>query len=160
MVKKVLWSNKALQKALRDLDVGYKYVDISYAYSIPRSTLRDYYLCKRTSRKMDRRGVFTNEEDEALCIYILNITPAGFPLTLNRMKEKATEMIQERPTSFKKAMLGRSLLRWFSHKHLEISLRFLQALEQKRAKTVNPSTIKRFFDNLSSLYQQYQYKAY
>ena len=67
-------------------------------------------------------------------------------------------MTQERCTPFKKGMSGRSWMRWFLHRHPNISLRSLQTLDKKRAKSLNPNTARRFFQNLSDLYEKNQYK--
>ena len=56
-------------------------------------------------------------------------------------------------------MLGRSWLKWFLHRHPEISFKSSQILDQKRARALNSSTTKRFFQNSSDLYEQHQYKA-
>ena len=56
--------------------------EVSQAFNISKSSLRDHYLGKRTSRKMGGKGVLTKEEDEALCKYVLDMAKVGLPLTL------------------------------------------------------------------------------
>ena len=143
---------------MKALDADYTFLDVSQAFDIPKITLRDHYQSKRRSRKMGGKGVLTEEEDEALAKYILDMVKIRLPLIPNQMKEKVVKMTQERSTPFKKGMLGRSWLRWFLCRHSNISLRSPQVLEQKRAKSLNPSTTRRFFQNLSDLYEQHQYK--
>ena len=106
------------------LDGGYSYVEVSEAFSIPRSSLRDHCGGKRRSRKMGAKGILSIEEDEGLCKYILDMAEIGLPLTPIQVQQKAAEMTQERPTPFKGGMLGRSWFKWFFHRHPQISLRF------------------------------------
>ena len=39
------------------LDARYSYVEVSEAFSIPRSSLRDHYEGKKRNRKMGAKGV-------------------------------------------------------------------------------------------------------
>ena len=123
------WSDEALQNAMKALDADYTYLDVSIAFGIPRSTLKDHYQGKRMGRKMGGRRVLTKEEDDALAKYNLDMAEVGLSLTSNQVKEKAAKMTQERPTPFKKNMPDRSWLRWSLHRHPNISLRSLQALD-------------------------------
>ena len=144
---------------MKAVDVEYTYGEVSIVFDIPRTTLRDYYLGKRTSRKMEGKGVLSKEEDDALCKYILGMVEIGLPLIPNQVREKVVEITQERPTSFTNGFPGRSWLKWLLHRHPKISLRSLQGLDQKRARALNPNTTRRFYENLSKLYEEHQYKA-
>ena len=57
---------------------------------------------------MDGEGVLTNEEDGALCKYILDMVEARLLFTSNQIKEKVVKMTKERPTFFKEGMPKRS----------------------------------------------------
>ena len=153
-----LWSDEALKDAMKALDVDYTYGEVSKAFGIPRTTLRDHYLGKRTSRKMGGKGVLSKEEDDALCKYILGMAEIGLPLTPIQVQHKVAEITQERPTPFTNGIPGRSWLKWFLHRHPKISLRSPQSLDQKRARSLNPNTTRRFYENLSKLYEEHQYK--
>ena len=63
-------------------DANYTYSDVSKAFGIPRCTLRDHYQGRR-STKMGGRGILTQEEDEGLAKYILDMAEIGLPLTPN-----------------------------------------------------------------------------
>ena len=108
---------------------------------------------------MGGKGVLTKEEDEALCKYVLDMAEVGLPFTPIQLQQKAAEITQERPTPFTNGMPGRSWLKWFLYRHPEISFRYSQILNQKRARALNSNTTKRFYQNLSDLYEQYHYKA-
>ena len=120
--KRAAWSNADLQDAIKALDVGYTFGEVSQAFNIPKSSLRDHYLGKRTSRKMGGKGVLTKEEDEALCKYVLDMAEVGFPLTPIQLQQKAAEITQERPTPFTNGMPGRSWLKWFLYSTLKFRL--------------------------------------
>ena len=151
--KRVAWSDADLQDAIKALDTGYTFGKVSQAFNIPKSSLRDHYLGKRISRKIGGKGVLTKEEDEALCKYVLDMAEIGLPLTPIQLQQKATKITQERPTPFTNGMPGRSWLKWFLHRHPEILFRSSQILDQKRARALNSNTTKRFYQNLSDLYE-------
>ena len=144
---------------MKALNAEYTYEEVLIAFGIPRTTLRDHYLGKRTSRKMGDKGMLSKEEDDALCKYILDMVEIRLPLSPNQVREKVAEITQERPTPFTNDFPGRSWLKWFLHRHPEISLRSPQGLDQKRARALNPNTTRRFYENLSKLYEEHQYKA-
>ena len=77
-----LCSNETLQEAIRAIDVKYTYVEVSPAFCISRTILKDHYLSKRTSRKMKAKKVLSKEEDDALCKYILDMAEIGLPFIL------------------------------------------------------------------------------
>ena len=114
---------------MKVLDAKYTFVEVSRAYNISRSSLRDDYLGKKRSRKMGAKGTLTKEEDDAVYKYILDMAEVGLLFTPTQVQQKAGGLTHERPTSFKDGMLGRSWLKWFLHKHLEISFRSLQILD-------------------------------
>ena len=114
---------------MKVLDAGYTYLEVSQAFDIPRSSLRDHYLGKRRNRKRTNKGVLSNEEDEALWKYIHNMAEVAISLTPTQMQQKAVEMMYERPILFKEGICARLWLRWFLHRCPQISFRFLQALD-------------------------------
>ena len=103
-----LWSDEALQDAMKALDAEYTYGEVSIAFGIPRTTLRDHYLGKRISRKIGGKGMLSKEEDDALCKYILGMAEIGLPLTPNQVREKVAEITQERPIPFTNGFPDRS----------------------------------------------------
>ena len=86
------WSDADLQDAIKALDAGYTFGEVSQAFNIPKSSLRDLFLGKRTSRKIGGKGILTKEEDEALCKYILDMAEVGLPLTPIQLQQKAAEI--------------------------------------------------------------------
>ena len=87
-----LWSNEALKDAMKALNADYTYGKVSKAFGIPRTTLKDHYLGKRTSRKMEGKGVLSKEEDDVLCKYILGMAEIGLPLTPIQVQHKVAEI--------------------------------------------------------------------
>ena len=50
---KSLWSDEALQEAMKAIDAEYTYAEVSTSYGIPRTSLRDHYSSSRTSREIE-----------------------------------------------------------------------------------------------------------
>ena len=75
------------------------------------------------------------------------------------LKNKVEKITQDRLTSFKNGIHGRSWVNWFKLKHLELVLRVSQGLDQ-RAKALNFKNVARFYCNLEQLYLQHNYPPY
>ena len=48
---------------------------------------------------------------------------------------------------------------WFRNRHLELTLKAPQGLNQEIAKTLNPNNTTKFYDNLVEMYSKHGYQA-
>ena len=70
---------------MKALHVDYTYLDVLVAYSIFGGTLKSHYQGKRKNRKMERRGILVEEEDETFAKYILKVVEIALALTPNQI---------------------------------------------------------------------------
>ena len=123
------WSDRALELAMEVFDNDHFYSRIFAKYKILRSSIRDHMNGKTRSRKMDPKGVLTVEDETALCNYIEEMTNYGLLLIPIQIKIKVGQMIEERINSFKNGILGHAWMRWFMHRHPQLTLTAPQGLE-------------------------------
>ena len=153
------WSTKTMELAFEKLDDGYLMPEVSAFFNIPRSSLRDHYLGKTTSRKRGPQGVLTAEEEQALVGYLDKMIALGHPLNPSQLKLKVAEITQERVTPFKDGIPGESWLKWFKNRHPQFIARVAQGLEMGRAKALCPMNVATFYDNLETMYTTDGYAA-
>ena len=156
--KKGNWSDKDLRDAINALDYGYKMHEGCEAFSIPRSTLRNYYNGRIKGRKMGTKSILTKEEEDKLVDYMLEMERLAHPLTPNDLKLKVAEICQTRHIPFKNGIPRRSWLQWFQKRHPQLVLRQSQGLELNRTKNLCPPMVQVFYENLEKLYNQHQYQ--
>ena len=94
-------ANEALRLAIRALDNGHKMKDVYKKYEIPRSTFREHYLGKRTSRKIGPSTTFISAKEKELVHYLEEMVRLACPLNTSQLKIKVVEMTQTRITPFK-----------------------------------------------------------
>ena len=81
----------------------------------------------------------------------------GLPLTPTQLKIKVGEITQQKNIPFKNRIIGGRWMMWLRQKHLDLTLRTPQELDQKRARALNPNTISKFYENLEDLYIRFGY---
>ena len=147
-----------MRDAIKALDYDYKIHEVCEAFNIPKSTLRDHYNERIKSRKMGPKCVLTNEEEDKLVAYVVEMARLAHPLTPTDLKLKVAEICQTRHTPFKDGIPGRSWLYWFQKRHPQLVLRQAQGLELNRAKNLCSSMIEVFYENLENLYNKHHYQ--
>ena len=70
------------------------------------------------------------EEESTLVKWILEMQKHAHPISIFELRRKVAEITQERWTPFKDGIPSRGWLRWFRNRHLELTLRSAQGLEQ------------------------------
>ena len=102
------WSNEDLKLAIGALDSGYSMREVCEAFSIPKTSLRDHYNGRVTSRKMGPPSILTKEEEHKLVLYMVEMAKLAHPLSATDLKLKVAEICRTRGTPFKDGIPGRS----------------------------------------------------
>ena len=156
-IKRAQWTDYDLKMAIDALDHDYTIGEVSKAFNIPRTSLRDHYEGKVKGRKMGPKATLTMEEEAKLVEYMEEMVKLAHPLSPNDLKLKVAEICQSRETPFKDGIPGRSWLKWFKKRHPHLVMRIPQGLNMKRAKNLCPSQVQAFYENLQTLYNQEEY---
>jgi len=82
-------------------------------------------------RRRGKLGVLSHVEEHKLVEYLLKMQNLGFPLSIGQLREKVGILTQVRVTPFKDGVPSPSWVKYFNKRHLELSIRKAQALEQK-----------------------------
>ena len=154
-----LWTDSQLQAAIAAIDAGNRISTVARDFDIPASSLRDHINGRTLQRKKGRQGVLTVEEETALLHWILDMQDHAHPISVMELKSKVTEITQERWTPFRDGIPGRGWLKWFRHRHPELTLRSAQGSEEGRARALNPSNVASFYKNLEEAYDRHRYPA-
>jgi hypothetical protein len=103
------------------------------------------------SRKQGRKPVLIPTELEKVVKYIHSMARLGHPVTLTELRIKVAEATQLCQTPFTDGIPRRGWLRWFRHRHPEVSLRLSQGLDTGRAKGLCPLNVATFYENLGNM---------
>ena len=141
------WTNEDLTKAIDFYDLGYKLSDCAKAFNIPKSSLKNQFNGKTTTRKIGPKTVLTKQKEGFVIEYIYEMLDVEQPLTPQMLKL----------TQFKDGIPGDSWFHWFKKRHLHLVMRVPQGLDFARAKAMNPSTMQIFYSNLLQQYNSYAY---
>jgi hypothetical protein len=101
--------------------------------------------------------ILVPSEEQQLVDYIIAMQDLGFPLTILHLKLKVAIITQGKDAPFTNSILRIRLLRWLKKTHFKLSLRLAQGLDAKWVKNLCTKNVKIFYDNLTSLYDTYQY---
>ena len=156
-IKRAQWTAYDLKMTIYALDHDYIIGEVSQAFNIPRTSLRDHYEGKVKGRKMGPKATLIMEEKEKLVEYMEEMVKLAHPLSPNDLKLKVAEICQSREISFKDGIPRRSWLKWFKKRHPHLVMRIPQGLDMKRAKNLCPSQVQAFYENLQTLYNQEEY---
>lgn len=152
--KRVKYTEKELQEALRRIKSGETICKISREFGIPKSTL----LCKRKELipSIKRSGpptVLTDEEEKQLVKWVFHMHKAGYPVTKTQIINSVAILIKEikRDNPFKNGRPGRSWLDSFLRRHPELSQRVSQNLTSSRA-SVTEEALRGWFAEINSYF--------
>jgi hypothetical protein len=154
------WSTENLESALNNVDEGMPIHLAAKLAGIPASSVRDHYIGKTRGRKRGPVGVLTMEEEEDLKLYLLKMHTLGHPLTRDQVKLTVAQVTQTRPTPFINGIPGNGWMRWFLHRHPDLSFRKSQALETGRARGLCKESVQSLYSNLELLYSNHHYEAH
>ena len=158
-IKRGTWTDSQLHDALAAVDGGMSMKKASDLHHIPYSSFREWYYGSRISRKLGPPAVLSPSEEKQLVDYCIRMCEMGQGLTPIALKLKVYDITKSRPTPFRNGIPGKGWMRWWRHRHPELSLRVSQTLETARARGLCAENIKSFYDNLQSLLTLHQYSA-
>ena len=84
--KREQWSHAALRLAIDALDSGHAIGEVSKAYGILRTSLREHYIGKRETKKSEPKEVLTMAEEEDLVHYMEEMVRMSCPLNTTQLK--------------------------------------------------------------------------
>ena len=148
------WTDNQLAVVVAAVDAGCGLATTARNMGIPATSLRDHIYGRTIKRKKGRQGVLSVEEESALVKWMLEMQEHVHSICIMELRRKVAEMTQDRWTPFKDGIPDRGWLRWFRNRHPKLTLRSAQALEEARAKGLNPNSVASFYDNLQATYQQ------
>ena len=116
------WTNEQMYAAITTVERGAKVRAVARNFDIPASTLADHVNGRILHRKKGPPTVFTQSEEKALEEYILKMQEYGYPLSIDQLRLKVAEIIQDRVTPFRDGILGYGWIKWFKKRHLNLAL--------------------------------------
>ena len=155
--KNQLWTKEQMERALTAYDEGMSMREASQCHGIPYSTFREWCYGERKSRKRGPACVLSPTEEKLIVEYLVNMCERGLGLSPTALKMKVFEITKDRVTPFKNGIPGDGWLRWFKHRHPELTLRVSQALEASRAQGLCKENVQSFYENLNHLYSLHKY---
>ena len=153
------WTNSQLQDAMAAVNGGMSLKKASDLYHIPYSSFCEWYHGLRSSRKKGPPAVLTQSEEKQLVDYCIRIGEMEQGLTPTALKLKVYDITKDRPTPFRDGIPGGGWMRWWRHRHPELTLRVSQALETARARGLCAQNVESFYKNLQSLLTLHEYSA-
>ena len=111
------------------VDGGMNMHKAAQLYHIPYSSFREWCYGVRTSRKRRPPTILTPSEEKQLVDYCIRMYEMGQGLTPSALKLKVYDITKSRATPFRDGIPGLGWMRWWKHRHPELTLRVSQALE-------------------------------
>ena len=143
--------------AMAAVERGGKIRAVARNFDIPASTLADHVNGRILQRKKGPPTVLTQSEETALEQYILKMQEYAYPLSMDQLRLKVAEMVQERVTPFRDGIPGNGWIKWFRKRHPNLTLRNSEGLEFSRARGLCPENVRSFYSNLEQLYRKENY---
>ena len=100
------WSDAQMAAAMAVVEGGGKIRAVARNFDIQASTLADHVNGRVLQRKKGPPTVLTQSEEKALEEYILKMQEYAYPLSMDQLRLKVAEMVQERVTPFRDGILG------------------------------------------------------
>ena len=115
--------------AMAAIKRGGKIRALARNFDIQASTLADHVNGRVLQRKKGPPTMLTQSEERALEEYILKIQEYAYPLSMDQLRLKVAEMVQERVTPFRDGIPRNGWIKWFRKRHPNLTLRNSQELE-------------------------------
>ena len=151
------WTDEQLRRAMAAVDNGKSMKKAAAENNIPYSSFRDHCYGKTRSRRRGVEGVLTAEEEKELVDYLVKMCDMGFGLSPSALKMKVYEITKSRWTPFRDGIPGGGWMRWFRHRHPELTVRAAQGLESARARALCPENVQTLYENLERLFTLHNY---
>ena len=154
---KLSWTDENMRLAIEEWKKGSAgYRQIGEQFNVPWSTLHDRLKNNNTIITGAKKGfaggfrkVFTDEQEQELCTYILYMEEVLLGLSRGDVRHVAYQMAVRNnlPHNFNNntEMAGDDWLMSFRHRHPELSLRTPEATTAARARGFNKASVDRFY---------------
>lgn len=168
---KASWTVKTLEDAIITLKRGGTSVyKVSQGTGIPYSTLKKRYnLAKanddryKSSPKLGRHTVFTPDQEKVLADHLRAMSNKFYGLTREQFRKTcfliAEKMGVAERFNTEAKIAGKDWLSGFLQRHPDLSIRKPEATSINRILGFNKNEVTRFFDNLETLMQKYNFGA-
>lgn len=149
--KKKTYTKESVASALHSIRTNALSIrKASKEFKIPKTTLLDY-LNEKHPRNVGAPTVLTNQEEQLLIQWIIDMGERGFPVSKSQIIESVGNLVKNlgRENPFKHVKPGDKWYVGFVKRHPEVSTRTLQKLTTSRAR-VTESDIRNWFDTVES----------
>jgi len=147
--KRKLWSEESMMAAVKSIhDNGKGLREAARLHNIPVETLRRHASGSvEPGCKPGPHTVLTDEEEDRLARYLVQMANMGFGLSRETVMEMAFTIVQksQRSHPFRDGKAGRAWFEGFQRRHPKLTLRTPQPLSYCRALCSNQQTIDDFF---------------
>lgn len=154
--KRKAWTEESMEAAvncIRNENKGLR--ETARLYNLPVETLRRHADGSvEPGCKPGPSTVLTEEEEEKLATYLIQMADMGFGLSRDTVMEMAFTIVEKthRMHPFRDGKAGRAWFEGFRKRHPKLTLRSPQPLSYSRALCSNQETINDFFGKLGALY--------
>ncbi len=154
--KRKLWSDESMTAAVECVQDGKAGLrEASRLYNVPVETLRRRVVgVVQVGCRPGPATVLTEEEEDRLSDYLMQMAEMGFGLTREDISRVAYSIAERsrRQHPFKDGKAGRGWFEGFMGRHPKLTIRTPQPLSYCRALCSNKDTIEDFFGKLGALY--------
>ena len=154
--KRKLWTEESMEAAVNSIHKENKGLrEAARLYNIPVETLRRHVNGSvQAGCKPGPSTVLTDEEEDKLASYLVQMADMGFGLSRETVMEMAFTIVDkvQRKHPFKDGKAGCAWFEGFRKRHPNLTLRSPQPLSYCRALCSNQDTIDGFFGELGALY--------
>lgn len=160
---KASWSNNDMSRALAAVKSGVGIRKAARQHGVPYGTLQDRLKGKVPNEKcnMGRKPIFSPEHEKELCEQIIALSKRFYGVTPKQVRKIAYEFAEKNQIrhnfNTETKMCGFDWYYGFLKRNPKISLRKPEATSLNRVLAFNATEVKIFFDNLSSLYDKYNF---
>lgn len=132
---------------------------IAYEYDVPYSSLNHLKQGRKTHKDAaEDQQLFSKVEEEELVNFCVQLIDWGHPPTVENLRTIATGCLQRKHDDLDKRVRKHWTKR-FLKRHPQLETTFSRALDNNRAKATHPETIRRWFDLLAKVKEEYQIKV-
>lgn len=164
------WSAQDMLEAaqkVRDKELSLR--QAAEQYNVPKSTLERRVtnknkIVKENEKYLGRyRKVFSDEQEEEIVDYILEMEKRFFGITYKELRQLAFDFASANgiPNNFNKdtKMASKKWIYGFLNRHKNVSLRKPEATSYARATGFNKNAVRSFFKNLEAIYEKHKLTA-
>ena len=116
------WTDAQMSAAMAAVERGAKIRAVARNFDIPASTLVDHVNGKILQRKKGPPTMLIQSEEKALEEYILKMQEYAYPLSMDQLRLKVAEMVQERVTPFCDGIPRNGWIKWFKKRNPNLIL--------------------------------------